>query len=621
MTEHPHTHAAARPPLAVRGADLERLAGETWDVLIVGGGIVGSGALLDAASRGLRAALIEQDDVAVGTSSRSSRLIHGGLRYLEQFHVGLVREALHERARLLELAPHLVRLESFLFPLYGRPVVTRSFFQAGLTMYDLLGSAKSGGRHHHLGVEQAIEMAPGLRREGLQGAMLYHDGMEDDARYTLAVLRTAREEGGLAVTRVRATAALRDGDRIAGATVRDELSGATFDVRAATVLDATGVWGSKPDRPFGSDKATFNVLPSRGSHLVVPRERIPAKTGLTIRVPGKVCFLVPWPRHWVIGTTDDPFTGPVDRPSATGADVDRILAAVDGAFDLGITRDDVVGTFAGLRPLIAPSGASSTVKVSREHRVAVEGRGLVRISGGKYTTYRLMARDAIDAVLGDDAKDRPSGTAEMPIIGAASVAQLDALAARLAAEPGVGAEAARSLVDRHGTQAADVLALGRERDLVRQLTPEHPFLEAEVVWAVEHELALSLDDILARRMRLAQTVRDRGAAVAPRVAALAGEVLGWDEGAPGGRGRALPGAGAPRVRRAAGGLIGNRRSAPENWVSPWLPFGRRLRSRGSPRDAHTRSHVRNLVSSGSNSRTRARGGDHLEEIGTWPTRT
>lgn len=528
MSDH-QPATASRSPLAARTADLDLLGRETWDVLIVGGGIVGCGALLDAASRGLRAALIEQEDIAVGTSSRSSRLIHGGLRYLEQFHVGLVREALHERARLLELAPHLVRLEKFLFPLYGRPVVTRSFFQAGLTMYDLLGSAKSGGRHRHLSVDEALELAPGLRREGLQGAMLYSDGMEDDARYTLAVLRTAQREGGVAVTRVRAVSALRSGERVTGATVRDQVTGAQFDVRARTVLDATGVWMSKQDRPFGSPKATFNVLPSRGSHIVIPRERIPSQTGVTIRVPGKVAFMVPWPRHWVIGTTDDPFKGPVDRPTASSEEIDKILGALNGAFDAGITRDDIVGTFAGLRPLIAPSGESSTVKVSREHKVAVEEPGLVAISGGKYTTYRLMARDAIDAVLGGaDAKDRPSATADMPIVGAAARADLDQLATRLMREADVDAERATSLVDRHGTEAADVLAMGRERDLVRQLTPEHPFLEAEVAWAAERELAASLDDILARRMRLAQTVRDRGASVAPRVAEIAGGVLGWD---------------------------------------------------------------------------------------------
>ena len=238
--------------------------------------------------------------------------------------------------------------------------------------------------------------------------------------------------------------------------------------------------------------------------------------------------MVPWPRHWVIGTTDDPFTGPVEHPSASSPEVDKILAALNGAFDANVTRDDIVGTYAGLRPLIAPSGASSTVKVSREHKVAVEDKGLVRISGGKYTTYRLMARDAIDAVLGDDAKDRPTGTAELPLVGAAPRAELDALIARLAREPGMDTDVAVSLVDRHGIEAVDVLAMGRERDLVRQLVAGHPFLEAEVAWAVERELAMSLDDILARRMRLAMTLRDRGESIAPRVAAIAGEVLGWD---------------------------------------------------------------------------------------------
>ncbi len=238
--------------------------------------------------------------------------------------------------------------------------------------------------------------------------------------------------------------------------------------------------------------------------------------------------MVPWPRHWLIGTTDQPYHGEVDRVGASTAEVDEILGTVNGALDTHVTRDDIVGTYAGLRPLVAPSDASSTVKVSREHKVSVEGDGLVRISGGKYTTYRVMARDAVDAVLGDAAKGRPSGTANLPIIGAASRTALDALTARLATEPGIGEEAARALVDRHGTDAADVIALGREHDLVRPLVDGHPYLEAEVAWAAEREMALSLDDLLARRIRLAAELRDRGESIAPRVAAIAGHVLGWD---------------------------------------------------------------------------------------------
>ena len=316
----------------------------------------------------------------------------------------------------------------------------------------------------------------------------------------------------------------------------DRLTGATFDVRANAILDATGVWGAMPDRPFGA--GSFNVLPSRGSHLVIPRERIPARGGMTLRIPGRVAFLVPWPRHWLIGTTDHPFHGEVDRVAASPAEVDEILGTLNGALDTEISRDDVVGTYAGLRPLIAPSDASSTVKVSREHKVSIEGNGLVRISGGKYTTYRVMARDAVGAVLGDGARGRPSGTANLPIIGAAARSGLDALIARLATEAGpgeaageaaaLGEEAARSLVDRHGTDAADVLALGREHDLVRPLVGGHPYLEAEIAWAAEHEMALSLDDLLARRIRLAPVLRDRGQSIAPRVAAIAGHVLGWD---------------------------------------------------------------------------------------------
>lgn len=516
--------------------DLGRLTAEEWDLLIVGGGIVGAGALLDGVSRGLKVALVEQGDFAGGTSSRSSRLIHGGLRYLEQLHVGLVREALAERARLLRLAPHLIRLEEFLFPLYGPPVLTRAFYTIGMTFYDLLGSARSGGRHRQISRAGALEYAPDLRPDGLRGALLYHDAMEDDARYTLAVVRTALAHGqdAVALTRVRATAGIRNGGRTVGATMCDVPTGASFDVRAKSVLDATGVWGSLPDGPFGAAAGGaaargFNILPSRGSHLVIPRGRIAARGGMTIRIPGRVAFLVPWPNHWIVGTTDDPYLGPLDRPAASGAEVDRLLGTLNATFDLNISRDDIVGTFAGLRPLIAPADASSTIRVSREHRVAVEDPGLIRISGGKYTTYRVMARDAVDAVLGRRAaRARPSTTAELPIIGAASRSDLDALAIRIAREFGLLPEHASSLVGRHGTEAPDVLVSGQEHDLNRHLVAGLPYLEAEVAWAVRNELALSLDDILARRLRLAPVLSDRGASIAPRVAAIAGRTLGWD---------------------------------------------------------------------------------------------
>jgi glycerol-3-phosphate dehydrogenase len=516
---------AFRPsPLDARRAAVASLERETFDVLVVGGGIVGCGVLLDAVSRGLRAALIEQDDVAAGTSSRSSRLIHGGLRYLEQFRFGLVFEALAERSRLLRLAPHLVRLEPLLFPIYGWPAVHRAFYGSGLLLYDLLGSRREGGFARHLGRDEAIAWTPSLRREGLRGGIVYHDGVEDDARYTLAVVRTAVAGGGVAATRVRAAGVVERDGKITGIRARDVMDERDVEIRASAVVDATGVWAAQPNAPLG---AGARVLPSKGAHLIVRRDRIPSRSGLTIRVPGKILFLVPWPGYWLIGTTDDAWAGPAERPAATPADVDELLNAVNRTLDIGLTRSDVVGTYAGLRPLAVSSASGSTVKASREHRVTVEPNGLVRITGGKYTTYRVMARDTIDAVLGADASDRPSATADLSLVGALPREELDALASRLATANGLDPAAASRLVDRHGSEAEDVLALGRELKLLAPLAPDVANLEAEVAWAARNELALSVDDVLARRTRLAQERPDRGAAFAPRVAAILGAELGW----------------------------------------------------------------------------------------------
>ena len=518
-------------PLERRRRDLAALAEEPLDVLVVGGGIVGSGAALDAATRGLRVGLVERDDIAVGTSSRSSRLIHGGLRYLEQYRFGLVREALRERSRVLHLAPHLVTIQPLLFPLFGPPVVTRVFYQTGMTLYDVLGARHDGGWHRHLSVDEVLAHAPNMRRERLRGGLLFHDGMEDDARYTLAVARTAAEEGATVVTRARA-GALLDGDvggRISGAHVHDELDGADLDVRARVVIDATGVWGADPGSPLAG--GTTRLLPSRGAHLVVPRERIPSDVGLTIRVPGKVVFLVPWPRYWLIGTTDAPYDGPIDRPTAGHDEVDELLAAVNHVLDVDLERSDVVGTYAGLRPLIAPSTGSTTVTASREHRVVIEQNGLVRVSGGKYTTYRQMAEETVDAalqVLGERPSSRPTRTATRRLIGAADRPELDRLATDLATRHGLAAGVAARLVARHGTLASEVLALGQELGLLGLVADGEDHLEVEVVWAARHELALSIDDVLSRRMRLVQELPDRGAAIAPRVAALLGGELGWD---------------------------------------------------------------------------------------------
>ena len=517
--------------LDARRRDLERLASETWQLLVVGGGITGSGIALDAASRGLRTALVEREDYAVGTSGRSSRLIHGGLRYLEQFRIGLVREALAERGRLLRLAPHLVRIEPFVFPVYGGPLA-RPFYDAGLTLYDLLGAAADGGRHRHLTPDEALETTPVLRRQRLRGAFVYHDGQEDDARYTLAVARTARVRGGLPVTRLTAVRGIERGGRIAGVTVRDELGGDEFDVLAERVVDATGVWSGRADGPFPLAGPGPTVRPSRGTHILVPRDRIPSAHGLTLRIPGRVCFLVPWPDRWVIGTTDIDDDGSPDRPVPSAAEVDAILANVNASLDVDLSRADLVGAYTGLRPLATDPGGhpGSTVRASREHRIRTDPNGLVRIGGGKYTTYRLMAAQTVDVALGRElAAERPSQTAELALVGAAPTPELDALATRLSTEEGLDPAGAARLVARHGTEASAVVALGRELDLLRPLGPETVHLEVEAVWAVGTEVALSLDDVLSRRTRLSQELVDRGASIAPRVAELIGPELGWTE--------------------------------------------------------------------------------------------
>ena len=342
--------------------------------------------------------------------------------------------------------------------------------------------------------------------------------------------RTATAAGAVAVTRVRATG-LRTDPRsgvLSALLATDLLTGADLEIRTKAVVDATGVWAAEADHPFRG--GSMALLPSRGAHLVVPRARIPNQMGLTIRVPGRIVFLVPWPDHWLIGTTDAPYDGPAERPAAGDSEIQQLLDTVNGTMDVDLTRADVVGTYAGLRPLIAPSDGS-TVKASREHRVSMDRSGVVRIGGGKYTTYRVMASDVIDAVLGPtETKARPSRTADWRLIGAADAAVQARLVAELMTIPAMtalGPDVSVRLVARHGTEAPGVVALGADLGLLRPLVGGRTFIEAEIAWAVRHESALSLDDALSRRTRLTQELPDRGASVAPRVAEIMGAELGW----------------------------------------------------------------------------------------------
>jgi glycerol-3-phosphate dehydrogenase len=519
------------PAVAARTAALARLASESFDVLVVGGGITGAGVALDAASRGLRTALVERDDIASGTSSRSSKLIHGGLRYLEQLQFRLVRQALAERRRLLRLAPHLVRIEPFLVPVHGSPL-SLGYIGAGLALYDLLGARHDGGRTRFLTAGQVRRRYPALRSRGLAGGLVYHDAVEDDARLALAVARTAIREGAVVATRVRALSQVRERGRVTALRVRDEATGTELEIRTSAVVDATGAAGELA----GGGLPPAVLAPSRGTHLVVRRDRIPVPHGLALRVAGRVVFVIPWHDCWIVGTTDVPHAGPTDRPAATTDEVDYLFEALAAALAIRLEPDDIVATYAGIRPLVA-SGGRSTLQTSREHRVERTGDGVIQVRGGKYTTYRLMAADAVDAVLGDAARARPSRTGDLLLVGALDEVERPAVAAELERTSGLERDVVDQLLGRHGREAGAVVALGRELDLLRPLAPGHRYLEAEVAWAAREELALSLDDVLARRTRLALETLDHGAGAGPRVAAILGAALGWSPaeilGAPG----------------------------------------------------------------------------------------
>jgi glycerol-3-phosphate dehydrogenase len=515
-----------------RGAVLDRLAGTEFDVLVIGGGVTGAGAALDAASRGLRVALVEARDLASGTSSRSSKLIHGGLRYLEQFDFKLVWEALRERDLLVsKLAPHLVKPVSFLYPLH-RKVLERPYVGAGLVLYDALEGTKRPVPHHrHLTVRGALRLAPALKPSGLAGALLYYDAQTDDARYTLTVARTAAAHGALITTRVSARGLLRgpDGKQVTGARVHDEESGRDIDVSAKRVVLCAGVWTDLVHELSGIN-AGYKVRMSKGVHVVVPYEAIRADTGIILRTEKSVLFIIPWGQRWIVGTTDTDWTGDRAEPTATGADIDYILEHANRALDRPLTRADVIGVYAGLRPLIAADENTPTTKLSREHVVDTPVPGLTSIAGGKFTTYRVMARDVVDAAVADFGRWVPASvTDQLPLLGADGLAAASAEAERLAEDFGLPRAAVEHLLDRYGTLTEEVLDLTRDDPaLARPLADGHPYLGAEVAYAVTHEGALHVEDILVRRVRLFIETGACGAEAIEPVTDIMGNLLGWD---------------------------------------------------------------------------------------------
>jgi glycerol-3-phosphate dehydrogenase len=514
---------------AYRAEALRSLAEDEFDVLVVGGGVVGAGAALDAVSRGLSVALIEAADWAAGTSSRSSKLIHGGLRYLEQRDFGLVREALRERALLLtRIAPHLVRPVPFLYPLRHR-MWERFYVGAGIGLYDSMGGARAMPRHRHLSHRHALRLAPALRRDSLVGAIQYFDAQVDDARFTMTLARTAAGYGAKVVTRARAIGFIREGERVTGARVQDLENDASVLVRAREVINATGVWTDETHRLAGA-RGDIAVRASKGVHLLVPRDRIHLDTGLILRTEKSVLFVIPWGRHWIIGTTDTAWDLDKDEPAASGADVDYLLEHVNAVLTTPLGHDDVEGVYAGLRPLLS-GGSDETTKLSREHTVSQPVPGLTVIAGGKFTTYRVMAEDAVDAVVDRLPLSVPgSVTHRLPLIGAEGYEVLWNDRRRLAQRSGLHVARIEHLLRRYGSCVDEVLELiAADSSLGEPLPAAADYLRAEAVYAVTHEGALHVEDVLRRRLRASMEEWDQGAGAAPEIADLIAGPLGWDE--------------------------------------------------------------------------------------------
>ncbi|MFP7762133.1 glycerol-3-phosphate dehydrogenase/oxidase [Marisediminicola sp. LYQ134] len=515
-----------------RDAAIAALKTKELDILVVGGGIVGTGAALDAVTRGLRVGMVEARDWSSGTSSRSSKLVHGGIRYLEQLDFRLVREALKERGLLLQrLAPHLVKPVRFLYPLKKR-VIERCYIGAGMLLYDIL--SYSGGRppgvphHRHLTKRQVQRLSPSIANDALVGGITYYDAQVDDARYVSTLARTASFYGAHVASRVRVEGFVKVGQRVVGVHAHDLETGEKFEIRAKQVVNATGVWTDDTQSMVG-ERGQFKVRASKGVHLVVPRDRFQSKLGLLLRTEKSVLFVIPWGRHWLIGTTDTDWNLDKAHPAATAADIDYILEHVNSVLAVPLTRDDVEGVYAGLRPLLAGE-SDQTSKLSREHLVAHTVPGLVVVAGGKWTTYRIMAQDAIDeAVAALDANVPASTTEDIALLGAEGYHAAWNKRAKIARAFGVHKVRIEHLLNRYGTLTDELLDIIREDPSLGEALPgADDYIGAEVVYAASHEGALHLEDVLARRTRISIEAWDRGVSAAPVAAELMARVHGWD---------------------------------------------------------------------------------------------
>jgi glycerol-3-phosphate dehydrogenase len=537
-------YAAGRLSPSRRAGDLDRLRAERFDVLVIGGGVTGVGAALDAASRGLSVALVEAADLASGTSSRSSKLIHGGLRYLEQLEFGLVHEALRERGLLAtRLAPHLVRPLPILVPLevdttgpleVAERFWNRAYYGAGVAAYDAFAGLVGGDRgmpaHRHLTRTGARRLFPSLREDTMTGAIRYYDGQVDDARYVATMARTAASLGAAIVPSARVVGLVRDAREVTGAVVRDQETGVELRVAARTVVAATGVWSNDISAMVGQKRPGLRVRASKGVHLVVPRSAITGDAGLILRTPTSVLFVLPWGGHWIIGTTDTDWALDRAHPAASSRDIAYLLEQLNNWLDRPVSASDIEGVYAGLRPLLSGED-EETSKLSREHAVVEPMLGLMLVAGGKYTTYRVMAADVIDRAARRLGPRVPrSRTDQLPLLGADGYRPLWTNRADVARRRGIPAGVVEHLLERYGSLAIEVLdTVRRDPELGRPLAGAPEYLAAEIAYAASHEGALHLEDALTRRTRISIETEHRGVASAAHAAELMGQVLGWDQ--------------------------------------------------------------------------------------------
>jgi glycerol-3-phosphate dehydrogenase len=512
-----------------RDEALKSLATETFDVLVIGGGVTGVGAALDAASRGLKVALVDASDLASGTSSRSSKLIHGGLRYLEQYDFKLVREALHERELMVSsLAPHLVKPLAFLYPLHEK-VRERTYVGAGLALYDALrGFQRALPGHKHISQKKIAEIAPSLRPDIVTGAIKYFDAQVDDARHTMMIARTAVRHGAVIATNVRVESLVKDGKRVLGVKARDTETGKLMTIKATATVMCAGIWSDELHDSFGL-KAGYNVTMSKGVHIVLPKNAIKSKEGIILKTAVSVLFLIPWADKWIVGTTDTPYTGDRRNPLAERADVEYIINEANKVLKPKLKIEDVIGVYAGLRPLVANKKDSSTTKLSREHTVDRSAPGFVSIAGGKYTTYRVMGKDVID-LAGVELRRiiADSVTEKLPIVGADGYFALVQQAERIAEESGLSTETIIHLLNRYGSLISEVLEIIEDDPkLAKPLTKDLPYLKAEIYYAASHEGARSVDDVISRRARLAFEAPNSAMDLANDVATIIAPVLEW----------------------------------------------------------------------------------------------